>query len=359
MSTEVELDDDGLPVNPTEQVIDPLGLRFLYIGPPGFGKTTTFNAFENSILLACEEGHKFVKGFKIVIDSWNTDGEYADEDGNLHCSFLSAVARLLNSKRFRFVTVDTLDALVKMCLDYHLEKYHVEHSADAGDWGKGWDITQNSPIRRVLGQILKTGRGIGLTTHTEITTKSFGKKKGKKEKQVTKKECSLPNGIVKLIYPQVDVIFHGKFGGTRDGNRYRDRIIVTEGSEDLLAKNRGGMFPRRFILEPDPNDVFKQLQRILVDPAYVLELERQYHEFYGGFDEFDEVDEDEETKDEEKPEKKPVAVENESREEEETDDDEGADDDEGEDEPEPEGRAVTTPTRIRPTAHKSRRRKAA
>lgn len=232
---------DGLPTEETDQVVKMSSLRWLFVAPPGFGKTEFFATFPDTLMLACEEGHKFVKGFKIIIDSWGGLGEFTDSDKNLHMSFLEAVKRIERSERFKFVIVDTIDALVKKCIDHHISKANQAHLSDLGEYGKGYDLGQNDPIRRELSKIFSSGRGMGLITHQAVETKSFAK--GPK----SKKETTLPNGIYKIIYPQMDIIIHGEFGAQRDGNSFRDRIIRSEGSEDILAKNRGGVLPPAWI----------------------------------------------------------------------------------------------------------------
>lgn len=237
---------DGLPEAATDQDVKLTSLRWLFVAPPGFGKTEFFALFPDSLMLACEEGHKFVTGHKIIIDKWAGVGHTEDSDGNMHMSFLEAVKRITASERFQFIIIDTIDALVKMCIDHHIGKANQSHLSDLGEYGKGYDLGQNDPIRRSLTEIFKSGRGMGLITHQATETKNFSK--GPK----TKKETTLPNGIYKIIFPQMDIIIHGEFGATREGNKFRDRIIRSEGSEDILAKNRGGVLPPAWISPQDP-----------------------------------------------------------------------------------------------------------
>lgn len=250
---------DGLPEAETDQNVEMNSLRWLLVAPPGFGKTETLSLFPGSLNLACEEGHKFIKGFKIIIDDWGKAQESEDSDGNLHLCFLEAVKRIENSERFKFPFIDTLDALCKMCIDHHIGKANQAHLSDLGEYGKGYDLGQNDPMRREIGKILKSGRGMGFITHQDIKTATF--KKG----VISKKETTLPNGIMKLIYPQMDIIIHGEFGGVRDGNKHRDRIFKSEGSEDILAKNRGGVLPPAWI-----------------SPLNLLERATQFRSFFDG-----------------------------------------------------------------------------
>lgn len=250
---------DGLPYEDTDQIVKLTSLRWLFVAPPGFGKTELFALFPNTLMLACEEGHKFVKGKKIIIDTWGGTGQSVDTDGNKHMSFLEAVKLIERSDRFDFIMIDTIDALVKKCIDHHISKANQAHLSDLGEYGKGYDLGQNDPIRRELNKIFVSGRGMGLITHQQVETKSFSK--GPK----SKKETTLPNGVFKIIYPQMDVIIHGEFGAQREGNKWRDRIIRSEGSEDILAKNRGGVLPPAWI-----------------SPQPLLERAAQIREFFEG-----------------------------------------------------------------------------
>lgn len=273
-------EDDGLPTEPSSQIVSMTSLNWLAIAPPGFGKTETFALFPDSLMLACEGGHKFIVGHKLLIDEWEGKGDQKDDDGNMHVSFREAVKRISSSTRFKFIVIDTLDALIKKCIDHHVSKANQQHLADLGDYGKGFDLGQNDPIRRMLNEIINTGRGVGLITHQQVNTNNFSK--GAK----SKKETSLPNGIHKIIFPQMDIVIHGEYGGIREKNQYRDRIWRSVGNEDMLAKNRGGILPPAFISPYDKEERREQIagffnpdadeRKKAVDAAYA-----EYVTYYG------------------------------------------------------------------------------
>lgn len=269
---------DGLPTMPTVGIANPIGLRWIIIAPPGWGKTELFMSFPNSLLLACEEGHKLVKGFKIVIDCYDyvtkKKEPWTDTEGNSHMSFIQVAELLENSPRFKFIIVDTVDALVKMVTDYFVTTNKIEHIDELGAYGRGYDIGQNSPFRRVMNRILKTGRGIGYTTHQSINERQF--KNGPR----TKKETTLPSGITKLLIPQVDVALHGEYGKKRKPNRFKDRILVSEGSEETLAKNRGGILPSRFILPQSFEKRWPLIESFFQDSKNIAKVEAEYEKIY-------------------------------------------------------------------------------
>lgn len=267
---------DGLPDGPVSSKVNPIMLKYLAIAPPGWGKTELFAAFPDMILLACEEGHTFVRCPKIIIDCYDYRRKikepYKDADGALHMSFVQAANLLENSRRYSFVCIDTVDALVKMISDFFTVAKNIEHISDYGEWGKGYDLGQNSPFRQGVNRIIKSGRGIGLTTHEDIQEHTF--KKGVHAKKMT----TLPKGILKQVFPQMDVIFHGEVGGKRPGNKFKDRIVVTEGDEDILAKNRGGILPPRFILPFEKR--WETLKAFFDDPKTIEKATKEYESLY-------------------------------------------------------------------------------
>lgn len=238
-----------LPQEPTSSKLNPTQLVYLLIAEPKWGKTSFFMSNPNSLLLAFEQGHMFQRGHKVIIDKWKHRGEYPikkDTEGCPHMTLEQAVEVLEKSDRFDMVIIDTVDMAVKMCLDYHTEKANKEHASDMGDYGKGWDIAQNAPFRRLILRILKTKRGIALLTHSKIEIAKFTS--GEK----AKKSATMPKGIMQFCESQADVICHGEFGKRRKPLRQRDRILVTEGDMDTLAGNRTGtLLPSRYIVSPN------------------------------------------------------------------------------------------------------------
>lgn len=232
----------------------------------------------DALLLAFEAGHTFQRGFKIIIDKWDqkrgVHDIWKDDEGCPHMTFQQSVEIINASDRFNFVIFDTVDMAVKMCIDYHTSAAGVAHPTDMGEYGKGWDTAQNTPFRRGVMDILKTGRGVGLIAHSKVEVQRFTS--GEK----ARKECGLPAGIRRLCESQADVIMHGEFGKRRDGLRLRDRILVCEGDMDVLAGNRSGtMLPARYIVDPDKP--WPQFTRFFTDPKAADKAEHTYRKLYG------------------------------------------------------------------------------
>ena len=94
----------------------------------------------------------------------------------------------------------------KLCLDWHYKQMGVKHASDAGDYGKGWDLCLTQPFRQQVGQIMKSGRGVGFITHTNVIEKKVG------NTTTSRAETTLPSQVQKFLHTQADVILHGSFG---------------------------------------------------------------------------------------------------------------------------------------------------
>lgn len=268
--------DKLLPSKPTKAISDPRRLKYLILTPPKWGKTTFMTSIPDSILFATEEGHAFHSTHKIVIDAWDKShrdsGLGIDDDGNHHLSMVEAVEAVCASDRFQFIIIDTADMAAKMCLDYHYKKFGVNHASEAGDYGKGWDLCLTQPFRQQIGQLMKSGRGIGFITHTNTIEKKVGRE------TVTRTETTLPSQVQKFLHTQADVILHGTFGRLRVGMTDRDRVISMDGSNEILAGSRvrGIHLPRKFIVDPDKP--WEQWAAFFDDPKAVERAEKEYNE---------------------------------------------------------------------------------
>lgn len=277
LAEKLPMEFDGLPETPTSQTPSMTSLVWTMVAPPGWGKSELFSMFPEALMLSFEAGHKFIDCYKVIIDEWeSTEKPTTDSDGNSHLSFMQAINLIEKSDRFKFIIWDTIDAAIKKCVDHFVGKAKVAHISELGEYGKGYTLAQNDPMRKAINRLLNTGRGLGIITHQKINTNVFAK--GPK----SKKETTLPNGIWELIYPQSDIILHGEFGETRKPNKHRDRIIKSEGTEDMLAKNRGGILPPACIA---PLQKEKRIEQLLgfFGPDRLAKIEqatKEYQEIY-------------------------------------------------------------------------------
>lgn len=282
MPLSTEEADAILPQEPTKAITNPVRLKYMIIGPPKWGKTTLMCAAPDSILLAFEEGHAFHETHKIIIDCWDRDwkekkdGWGKDDDGNLHTSFVEAVEAIVKSSRFQFIVIDTADMAAKMCLDFHYKKYGVSHASEAGDYGKGWDLCLTQPFRLQIGALMKSGRGIGFITHTNIIEKKIG------NTIQARAETTLPSQVQKFLHTQADLILHGFFGKKRKGQLERDRVISLDGTNEILAGSRVRHIhlPKKFIV--DPISPWEQWTTFFDDEKAAAAADEQYHKLVLG-----------------------------------------------------------------------------
>lgn len=257
-----------LPTKPRKAGHNPLSLVYLGISVPKWGKTTFFCDFPGAVLLAFERGFQFQQCPTIFIDKWHDPKfePYVDSDEVMHMTMMQASKVLEASDKYKFLVYDTADMAAKKCSDYYLEKYKWQHAQDGGDFGRGYDIAQNTPFRQSVGRMMATGRGIAFTTHQAIN-------EHKTKSGFAKKETTLPGGIYKFLHTQADIILHGSFGARQKGNKYRDRIWQTEGDEEVLAGNRarGLYLPAKYIV--DPERPYEQWAEFFANPEIAAEAD--------------------------------------------------------------------------------------
>lgn len=267
--------DEILPTEPTLGSTDPSNLKCVMMAPPKWGKTSFFSSHPDALLMAFEEGHHFCKTRKIVIDAW--DAKYGsqittDESGTKHMTMMQAVDLLEQTDRYRLIIFDTADMAVKMCSDYECAKRKVEHPADAGDYGKGFDVAQNAPFRRAVLRLMKTGRGIAFLTHSKVTETKFSK--GVR----SKRESTLPGGIWTFLYSQADVILHGEFGKKRVGHVGIPRLLRLKGDVDTLAGSRvDDRLPEVYVV--DRKEQWKQFENFFKSEKAARLAEREAKPF--------------------------------------------------------------------------------
>lgn len=239
-----------LPLEHVKRTGMPSAPIFLSVAPPGWGKTEFAMSNPKCLLAACQQGHEMTDGYKVMITSWdNKDREPEELNGIMYLSFMQMVKQVVKHHAklpYNMIAIDTIDDLIKMLVDESMPRLHIKHLSDMG-YGRGYDLGQNTPFRKAMNQLKACGIGMVFITHEDIIEKEF--KGGEKR---AKKETTLPAGIYKQVFPIVTAVLHGVFGKRRKGQPRRDRIIVTEGSENMLAKNRYGALPSAWIVPFEP-----------------------------------------------------------------------------------------------------------
>lgn len=261
--------EELLPTKARTTSVDPRGLVYLAIAVPKWGKTTFFCDVPGALLIAFERGFQFQNIPTVFVDVWHQKDftPYKDSQGVVHMTMTQLKESLVASDKYQFLIFDTADMAAKKCSDYYLQKHKAAHPQDLGDYGRGYDLVQNTPFRQMIGELMATGRGMAFTTHQQINTTEF--KKGKK----SMKETTLPGGVYKFLHTQADIILHGHFGVREEGNTFRNRIWQTSGDEETLAGNRSrhSKLPEKYIVDPDRP--WAQWCEFFTDPKKAAEAE--------------------------------------------------------------------------------------
>jgi AAA domain len=271
--------DSLLPTVARTKPVNPRRLKYLLIGPPKFGKTTFFSGCPGVCLLAFEAGYGEVDCPKIVITSWNRSlkerklGWDQDEDGIMYASGMEVIEEMERYCPYEMVVIDTLDMATKMASDYYCEKANIDHPSMGGDWGRGWEIMQTNPVRRLYNRLLKLGVGVACITHST-----------EKEKDGrVKRETSLPGKIQHYAHTQADCIMHGYTRRLTKGQRDSDRIISFDGSDKLMAgtRIRKVYIPNQYVMTPptrtDDSPPWRQWENFFTNnPVAGQEAEKQF-----------------------------------------------------------------------------------
>jgi AAA domain-containing protein len=283
--------DQAITYFPTKVIVDvpkPDRLKYLFLAPPKFGKTTFFSGCPNCLLLAFEEGHMFAQCHKVVINEWapttlkDRGPLQDDETGIVYSTALEIIEALEAYNPYRFVVIDTIDMAVKMCTDYECGKGKIQHPSDGGDYGKGYDIYQTQPIRRFYNRFVKLGVGVACTSHIKEEWR-----KDKYGQELYRRESTLSSSVQRFIHTQSDVIVNGYFGRKkpRKGKQIRDRIISFDGTDEIMAGTRiqRVFIPNKYISSPPTDDdasiPWKQWNSFFTDsPKAGQQAEKEYME---------------------------------------------------------------------------------
>ena len=216
-----------LPTERNEPERDIRRYSFLLYGREGIGKTTYLSTFPGMLFITAEPG---AKGLRIY--EWNK----ANGGTTSWPIFLKAVELLeKNPGKFKNIAIDTVDRLHQMCSDYIVEE--VMKIPRVGltqqgekDYGASYQAI-NREFTRTLDRITRAGIGVVLTSH--VTENEIKKRDGSVYHQFS---CTLSKSPKKAIEGYVDFIFFADYA--KDTNGKPRRVIITEGDEIIVAKNR-------------------------------------------------------------------------------------------------------------------------
>lgn len=205
-----------IPTEKTRIVTDFSKYKFLIYGQPKVGKSTFTSQFDDVIFCATEAGHSFLEVFKVDIKSWE---DFKD--------FTTKIST--QNHKYKMIAIDTVDNLVKMCMDYVCKKNGIQHTNDL-PYGKGaylFDMEFSTPINFL------TNCGFGFVFISHAKEREMSTKTAKWSYMDT----SMPPKTSAYICGLVDFIFYCYV--TED----KKRMVKTQAEKYINAGGRAHGWP--------------------------------------------------------------------------------------------------------------------
>jgi hypothetical protein len=244
------------------------------------------------LLLAFEAGYASAECPIVVVTEWDRaykerqKGWLQDDAGIVYTSAIEVLEELERANPYEFIVIDTIDMLVKMASDHYCAAAKVEHPSDGGDYGRGYDLLQTTPVRRFYNRLTRIGCGIAAITHVKERTE-----KDKFGVERYRRETTLPGAIQSFVHTQSDIIMAGFFGRRRRGQIDRDRIISFDGTDEVMAGTRVRQvhIPRKYIVAPPTSEnldsPWRQWEEFFNDnPQAGKRAEADYAKLFEGLD---------------------------------------------------------------------------
>lgn len=233
---------------------DLMNSSMLIYGPPGIGKSTFADGFDDTLFADCEGGLKWLDSpNRVPIDSWRTFKTLVDDlaaGKPIKC----ADGKMLKPKH---VTTDTVDILWILCTQYICKKHGFEHPADES-FGKGFQVLRYE-FQSVLAK-LNVHQSLGkiYISHSKVM-----EQRGRGNATTKKIVPSIPGSACAVILPMVDIIAYAG-QDIVDNTIMSDRALLTHPQEDLEAKDRTGRLPRLLPLDPQAlHDALRGKARVI------------------------------------------------------------------------------------------------
>lgn len=209
-------------------------LTVLAYGPTKIGKSTWCSNFDNALFLATEPGLNSLEVHQVQVTTWTEFLEYLGEIG-------------AGKHEFKTVIIDTIDNAYKMCQEYMMHKYSVEHESDL-KFGKGFTLVNNE-FQRVITKLAFLPYGLVLISHSqelELETRTGTK--------YNRAVPTLPDKARKIVLGLVDMVLYCDIDSNTDtetGKTLVRRVMRTKPSIYFEAGDRTGKLPETIGLDYD------------------------------------------------------------------------------------------------------------
>jgi hypothetical protein len=213
-----------LPIQKTPPRADLADLSVLLYGASKIGKSTLCSHADGALFLATEAGLNHLEVFQTPIAKW--------EELLTACAEIAA-----GTHPFRTIIIDTVDQAYRLCSEYILAKFKIEHESDLG-YGKGYALVNNE-FMRVLTKLSLLPYGLFLISHAQ--EKELDTRTG----PITRITPTLPDKARKIVLGLVDMILFCDLDTTSGANdeAITRRVIRTKPSLHYEAGDRTGRLP--------------------------------------------------------------------------------------------------------------------
>jgi len=224
-----------LPTEPTPRVLDPYAQSVLLYGAPGVGKSTFCANLKDAVFLDTEQGLKHLHTYQVPVTSWPELDE--------------AIRALLSGDHtFRVVIIDTLDEIVSLAIRHVCAKLNIEDMTDRGGGIRAWGLV-NRRLNDALKLLAAGPFGVVWLSHEKTVSVAT-------DGHIIRADERYKGPVVQRVMPSVsgkagqivtslcDVVMRATIQGER-------RVVETQPSESRIAKDRTGILPAVFELNPE------------------------------------------------------------------------------------------------------------
>jgi hypothetical protein len=219
-----------LPTSRTPRKTSLSDLTILVYGHTKIGKSTLCSQADRALFLATEPGLNALDVYQVPILCW--------ED------LLTTFAEIAEGKHsYRSVVIDTIDNAYKLCREFMLKKYNVQHEADVG-FGKLYALI-NAEFERVLTKSAFLPYGLFLISHAQQM--EMDGVAGKYTRIVP----TLPDKARTIVLGMADMVLFCdlELRTASDGQPSARRVIRTKPSPYYEAGDRTGRLPETIDLD--------------------------------------------------------------------------------------------------------------
>lgn len=217
-----------LPTAKAPKITDLSRQRILLYGPPKVGKSTWCSRAPDAVFLDCENGLQSLECFKVPCRNW---GEIC-----------GTVQALRNDKHpYKTVIVDSIGVAYRWAQEHVLTKHKSEWLTDGSlAWGKGTGLVTNSVVwlLKALSDPL-LGLGLYVIAHErqETVKDRFGG-------EIIRTGPDIPDKVVQYVVGWADMVLRAGYENEGEGDAtVIKRVLISQGSESLIAGDRTGCLP--------------------------------------------------------------------------------------------------------------------